>query len=104
MTRIRMAPAAAVTLTSFVAMARRAAPAAPPAPAAPAQGAGRGQAPLLVTNPHYVSIHMQIDVNAPVDRVWARVGKYCDIGEWGGFNGCTILSGTEGELGVVRSV
>jgi hypothetical protein len=46
---------------------------------------------------------MTIDVNAPVDKVWARVGKFCDIGEWG-FPGCTILSGKDGELGAVRSI
>jgi hypothetical protein len=73
--------------------------------AAPApQGGGRSGAPLLVPNPHYASIHMMVDVNAPVDRVWARVGKYCDIGEWGGFGTCTIVSGTDGEVGVVRSI
>jgi hypothetical protein len=89
-------------------------PAPPPAPgtapaqgatgAAPAQGGGRAQAPFLVPSPHYTSIHMTVDVGASVDRVWARVGKYCDIGEWGGFGACTILSGTDGELGVVRSI
>jgi hypothetical protein len=78
-------------------------PAGQTAPPAPPTGGGRG-APFLVPNPHYVSIHMSMDVNAPVDKVWARVGKYCDIGEWGGFGNCTILSGTDGELGVVRSI
>lgn len=58
--------------------------------------------PLLVPNPHYVSIPMSIEVNAPVDKVWARVGKYCDIGEWG-FPGCKILSG-DGDFGTVRSI
>jgi hypothetical protein len=79
-------------------------PAVPPGQAAPgAQTGGRG-APFLVPNPHYAFILMSVEVKAPVDRVWARVGKYCDIGEWGGFGGCTILSGTDGELGVVRSI
>ena len=68
-----------------------AAPAARPAPA-----------PLQVPNPHYVSVPMQIDVNAPVDKVWARVGKYCDIGEWG-IPGCKLLSG-DGDFGTVRSI
>ena len=45
---------------------------------------------------------MQIDVNAPVDAVWARIGKYCDIGEWG-IPGCKILSG-DGDFGTVRSM
>ena len=79
---------------------------APPAGAAP-PAAGRGPAPLAIPNPHYVSIPMTIDVNAPVDKVWARIGKFCDIGEWqgrGGANTCTILSGTDGDFGAVRSV
>ena len=45
---------------------------------------------------------MTIDVNASVDKVWARIGKYCDIGEWG-IPGCTILSGN-GDVGTVRSI
>lgn len=68
-----------------------AAPAARPAPA-----------PLQVPNPHYVSVPLHIDVNAPVDKVWARIGKYCDIGEWGIPN-CKILSG-DGDFGTVRSI
>jgi hypothetical protein len=103
-----MIAALATLLTPFLGFAQQppgqAAPAAQAAAPLPGQAGGRSQAPLLVPNPHYTSIHMTIDVNAPVDRVWARVGKYCDIGEWGGFNGCTILSGTDGEVGVVRSV
>jgi hypothetical protein len=58
---------------------------------------------LQTPNPHYVAIPMTITVNAPVDAVWARVGKYCDIGEWG-FPGCTILSGDGSSLGTVRSI
>ena len=61
-----------------------------------------GPAPLQVPNPHYVTVPMNIDVNAPVDKVWARIGKYCDIGEWGIPN-CTILSG-DGGFGTVRSI
>lgn len=57
---------------------------------------------LQTPNPHYISIPMSITVNAPVDAVWARVGKYCDIGEWGIPN-CKILSG-DGDLGTIRSI
>jgi hypothetical protein len=57
---------------------------------------------LQTANPHYVAIPMTLTVNAPVDAVWARIGKYCDIGEWG-FPNCTILSG-DGGLGTVRSI
>jgi hypothetical protein len=59
--------------------------------------------PLLNPNPHYVSLPMSIVVDAPVQKVWARVGKYCDIGEWG-FLGCKLISGEEGEIGAVRTV
>jgi hypothetical protein len=82
-------------------------PPAPPRPAGAPGGAGAagGPGPGMVPpmNPHYVSIPMTIEVNAPVDKVWARVGKYCDIGEWG-FPGCTITSGTDGEFGAVRTI
>jgi hypothetical protein len=73
---------------------------------APAQAppAGRGaQAPLAIPNPHYVSIEMEMDVNRPAAEVWKRVGKFCDIGEWFQLP-CTIVSGTDGEVGVVRSI
>lgn len=69
---------------------------------AQAQGKGKGPAPLQTPNPNYVSIPMEIDVNRPAAEVWARVGKYCDIGEWAGLP-CTILSG-DGDFGTVRSV
>jgi hypothetical protein len=60
-------------------------------------------AAYISPNPHYVSIPMDIEVNAPVEKVWARVGKYCDIGEWG-FPGCTITSGNDGDFGAVRTI
>src|SRR6185503_13033290 len=68
-----------------------AAPAAPTAPAAPA------------VPPNYVSIPLEIVVNKPVADVWARIGKYCDIGEWLQL-ACTITSGKDGEVGTVRSI
>lgn len=46
---------------------------------------------------------MEIDVDRPAADVWKRVGKYCDISEWFQVP-CTILSGTDGEVGVVRSI
>jgi hypothetical protein len=87
---------------------------APPAGGAPggggggrAGGGGGGgrapQAPIASPNPIYMSTRMEADVNKPAAEAWARVGKFCDIGEWAGFN-CTILSGKDGELGVVRSI
>ena len=74
------------------------------APAAGGQAApaGGGTSPV-VTNPTYVTIIMEVDVNRPAAEVWKRVGKYCDIGEWFRLN-CTITSGKDGEVGAVRSV
>jgi hypothetical protein len=58
---------------------------------------------LQTPDPHYVAIPMDIVVNAPVDAVWARVGKYCDIGEWGIPN-CNIISGDGSSLGTIRNI
>jgi hypothetical protein len=58
--------------------------------------------PFLNPNPHYVSLPMPIVVNTPVEKC-ARVGKYCDIGEWA-FQSCDLISGKEGELGAVRTI
>lgn len=78
------------------------------APAPPPQGAATATpAPdeHVIANPNYVSIHLEVDVNRPAADVWKRVGGYCAIGEW--FQvaaGCKILSGTDGEVGAVRSI
>jgi hypothetical protein len=69
-----------------------------------APGGQRGApVPLASPNPIYSSVHLEIDVNKPAAAVWARVGKYCDIGEWLQVP-CTITSGKDGELGAVRSI
>jgi hypothetical protein len=57
----------------------------------------------VVANPTYISIPLEITVNRPAAEVWARVGKYCDIGEWLRIP-CTITSGKGDEMGSVRSV
>lgn len=73
--------------------------------AAAAQAPAPPTASIVVDNPTYVSIPLEIDVNRPAAEVWARIGKYCDIGEWLQIpSGCKILSGTDGEVGSVRSV
>ena len=58
---------------------------------------------IVVDNPTYVTIPLEITVNRPAAEVWKRVGKYCDIGEWLRVQ-CTIISGKDGEFGAVRSV
>ena len=73
----------------------RVAAAQAPAPAGPVS--------IVVSNPTYVSIPLEISVNRPAAEVWKRVGKYCDIGEWLRIP-CTITSGKDGEVGAIRSV
>ncbi|MBT6044387.1 MAG: SRPBCC family protein, partial [Gammaproteobacteria bacterium] len=48
----------------------------------------------------YVNIEMEIDINKSAEDVWAAVGDYCDIAEWGGLD-CEITSGN-GDMGTVR--
>jgi len=59
--------------------------------------------PVAAQSPTYTFIPMEIDVNRPAAEVWARVGKFCDIGEWLQIP-CTITSGNGTDLGSVRSV
>ena len=47
-----------------------------PAPAAPPASAS-----IVVANPTYVSIPMEITVNRPAAEVWKRIGGYCAIAE-----------------------
>lgn len=48
----------------------------------------------------YVTIEMETDVNVSAADLWAAVGDYCDIEEWGGLP-CEITSG-DGGVGTVR--
>jgi hypothetical protein len=48
----------------------------------------------------YVTIEMEIDINKPAAEVWAKVGEYCDIGEWASID-CAITAG-DGGMGTVR--
>jgi hypothetical protein len=58
-----------------------------------------GAAPVFAA-PDYVTIAMEIDINKPAAEVWAKVGDYCDIGEWLNVD-CAITSG-DGGMGTVR--
>ena len=87
--RVGIGAAILVFASSVVTMAQT--PPSAPAPAAAAAA------------PTYVSIPLEIVVNKPVAEVWARIGKYCDIGEWLQIP-CTITSGKDGEVGTVRSI
>ncbi len=70
-----------------------------PTPAAPAASSS-----IVVANPTYVSIPMEITVNRPAAEVWKRIGGYCAIAEWFQIPNCTITQGKDGEFGAVRSV
>jgi len=70
---------------------------------APAPSASAAPVSVVVANPTYISIPLEIAVNRPAAEVWKRVGKFCDIGEWFRIP-CTITSGKDGEFGAVRSV
>jgi hypothetical protein len=72
-----------------------------PAPAAQAPASTN----IVVDNPTYVTIPLEMDVNRSAADVWKRIGNYCDIGEWFQIAaGCKILSGKDNEVGAVRSV
>ena len=66
----------------------------------------QADAPLQIPNPHYVTINESIVVDGSVDKVWARVGKFCDITEWMNspeWEDCKYLQG-DGGPGTVRSI
>lgn len=51
----------------------------------------------------YVSIVQETAVNAPAEKVWQKVGGYCDIAGWLKTT-CEITSGTDREVGAVRKI
>ncbi len=83
----------------FTVAAATVALAQPPA-AAPASA---GDSAIVLPNPTYIAIPMEVMVNKPAAEVWKRVGKFCDIGEWLQV-ACTITYGKDGEMGAVRSI
>ena len=40
------------------------------------------QAPAAAPTPEYVTIHLDTTVDAPIEKVWAKVGPYCAIQDW----------------------
>jgi hypothetical protein len=74
-------------------------------PAQPATTPATGDSVIVVEKPTYVTIALETTVNRPAAEVWKRIGGYCAIGEWFQMAaGCKILSGTDNEIGAVRSV
>ena len=75
------------------------------AASAQAQVSAQGDSTIVVEKPNYVTIALETTVNKPVADVWKRIGGYCTISEWLQIAaGCKILSGTDNEVGAVRSV
>ena len=75
------------------------------AASAQAQVSAQGDSTIVVEKPNYVTITLETTVNKPVADVWKRIGGYCTISEWLQIAaGCKILSGTDNEIGAVRSV
>jgi Polyketide cyclase / dehydrase and lipid transport len=70
---------------------------------AQAPGATPPTGNVVVANPTYTTLLMEVEVDRPAAEVWKRVGKFCDIGEWLQVP-CTITSGKDGEVGTVRSI
>jgi hypothetical protein len=69
------------------------------------QTPAQGDSTIVVEKPNYVTIALETTVNKPVADVWTRIGGYCTISEWLQIAaGCKILSGTDNEVGAVRSV
>jgi hypothetical protein len=96
--RLTYAAAAAALVLAGVPLAAQ-------APAAATQATPAPNANIVVENPTYVTIPLEINVDRPAAEVWKRIGKYCDISEWLQIPaGCKMLSGVEGEVGSVRSI
>lgn len=68
-------------------------------------GVANAQPPAAAAKPpEFAVINLESEViNKPAADVWARIGKYCDLGEWLRVP-CTISAGKDGEVGTVRSI
>jgi hypothetical protein len=94
-----------MTQSGRVVIATLALAAAPMAAYAQAPAPPPTTANIVVENPTYITIPLELAVERPAAEVWKRIGKYCDIAEWLQIpTGCTILAGKDGEVGSVRSV
>ncbi|NOW47477.1 hypothetical protein FHW96_003657 [Novosphingobium sp. SG751A] len=60
-------------------------------------------APAMAETPAYQTIHLEQEVARPAAQVWARIGKFCDIGEWL-HAPCRLVAGKDGEVGAVRDL
>lgn len=57
--------------------------------------------PPVTPNPNYFTMSFSVNVNRSARAVWARVGKFCDIGEWARYT-CVLSGAADGQVGAVR--
>ena len=51
----------------------------------------------------YVTVPLEVSVNAPADVAWKKISGFCDIGGWMKTT-CVITSGKADEMGAVRRI
>lgn len=51
----------------------------------------------------YVTVPLEVSVNAPADVAWKKISGFCDVGSWMKTT-CVITSGKDGEMGAVRRI
>jgi hypothetical protein len=59
--------------------------------------------PLTAHAADYVTVPLEVSVNAPADVAWKKIKGFCDIGAWMKTT-CVITSGKDGEVGAVRRI
>jgi hypothetical protein len=57
---------------------------------------------VVAAEPDYATIKMEIEIAKPAAEVWSKVGGYCDISKWLGFD-CKLTKGA-GEIGSIRAL
>jgi hypothetical protein len=51
----------------------------------------------------YVTVPLEVTVNAPADVAWKKISGFCDIGGWM-HTTCELTSGKDHEVGAVRKI
>jgi hypothetical protein len=70
--------------------------------------AGAALAASLLAGPamaaDYAVIHLETTVDRPIDAVWAKVGGYCQIGDWLKRTQPCVITAGDGEVGTIRKL
>jgi hypothetical protein len=51
----------------------------------------------------FVTVPLEVTVNAPADKAWPKINGYCQIGAWFKTT-CEITSGKDHEVGAIRTI